>query len=407
MNIVLVFCEETRDGGFPAIISGICQFARTRKWHIENISPENHARSIKELLDFWKPVGCIVVHGVFGYLPRKAFGKVPVVFLNREPIPTDAGASVVEMDHVALVNAGVAELSRSNPRCIGFIPYLVPSRNWCKSRERAFAKCHQSHQMPQAVFVPRSKKFRIPRITFIRELRKWLRKLPKPCAILAANDEMASIVAVACSMEGLHIPKDVSLLGIDDNITICRNSNPELSSVRPNFMLGANIAAQLLDRAIRYPRRKGKHVIYPPSGVIRRESTRFLMRHDSEVADAVSFIKTMACTSITTEDIHRKFSCAKRTADERFRAATGQSMLEMIHDVRLARMKELLSDPAQELYAIANLCGYSSQNAACKFFRLKTGSTMTAWRNECIKRTAGGQSAGSGRVSTTSDRVIK
>ena len=43
-------------------------------------------------------------------------------------------------------------------------------------------------------------------------------------------------------------------------------------------------------------------------------------------------------------------------------------------------MQELLSNPAQELSAIANLCGYFSQNAACKFFRIKTGMTMSAWR---------------------------
>ena len=74
------------------------------------------------------------------------------------------------------------------------------------------------------------------------------------------------------------------------------------------------------------------------------------------------------------------FSCSRRAADERFRAATRQSILEAIHAVRLARMKELLANPAQTLAAIANLCGYSSQNAACKFFRLKTGMTMTGWR---------------------------
>ena len=45
-------------------------------------------------------------------------------------------------------------------------------------------------------------------------------------------------------------------------------------------------------------------------------------------------------------------------------------------------MKELLSNPAQELDSIANLCGYSSRNAACKFFRLKTGTTMTDWRRK-------------------------
>jgi len=382
MDIVLTFCEDSGRRSFPMIMDGICRFARTRKWHIENITSTDRQMRIDSLLDFWKPIGCLVETGPMAVLPRKAFGHTPVVFFNRHPLKTDNGASVVEMDHQACVNAAVSELLRGKPTHIGFVPYLNPSRPWCRLREKAFLACLKSARTGQSVFQPKARAQRIPRIDFIRQLRPWLRKLPKPCGILAANDETASVVAVACSMEGFDIPSDIAIIGIDDDPVICCNSDPEISSVRPNFTQGAFIAANLLNQAICHPDWPGKHVVYPPEGISRRDSTRFFIRKDPDVIAAFSLIKSKACSGLTADDVRKTFTCSRRSADERFRAATRKSILEAIHETRLQHMKELLSDPKQELSSIANLCGYSTQNAACKFFRLQTGQTMSVWRQQ-------------------------
>ena len=34
----------------------------------------------------------------------------------------------------------------------------------------------------------------------------------------------------------------------------------------------------------------------------------------------------------------------------------------------------------QQIKAIADFCGFKSQNSLCKFFLKKTGMTMSAWR---------------------------
>lgn len=379
METVLTFCDEDGRRSFPLIMDGICRFARTRKWHVENLAAKDLTMRLDRLLDFWRPIGCIVERSSVSSLPLSAFGQIPVVYFNREPRESDDSASVVEMDHLACVQTALEELLAGQPVCLGFVPFRIPARSWNVARERVFTSLLQERGHPFEIFRPRLAR-EIQRVPFIRQLRPWLRGLPKPCGILAANDEMASMVAVACSMEGMPIPDDVSIIGIDDDPTICLNMDPALSSVRPNFTQGAYLAARLLDRAIRHPGWTRKHVTYPPEGVTRRDSTRFLARKDGEVSAAIDLIKARACTSLSADDVRRTFSCAPRTADDRFRTATRQSILEMIHVVRLTRMKELLANPLQQLDAIANLCGYASQNAACRFFRLKTGMTMTQWR---------------------------
>lgn len=380
MDIVLTFCEEGGRRSFPMILDGICRFARTCRWHVENVSSKEAPLGIARLLAFWKPVGCIVEPGPASNLSPDAFGGTPLVFLNHESDESTERVSVVGMDHAACVNLAIDELLAGKPVHLGYVPFLIPSRPWNIARQNAFVKSLTERNTPFSVFRPRSSARRIQRVNLLRQLRSWLKALPKPCGILAANDETASVVAVACSMEGLAVPQEVSVIGIDDDPVLCMNSDPQLSSVRPNFANGAYMAAKLLDRAIRHPKWKGKHVVYPPEGVTRRDSTRFFLRKDSEVAAALRFIQAKACTGLTADQVHETFSCSRRTSDERFRAATGKSVLEAIHEARLARMQELLSNPAQELSAIANLCGYSSQNAACKFFRIKTGMTMSAWR---------------------------
>ena len=112
------------------IIDGICRFASTKRWHVENITSRDKTMEIGRLLDFWKPIGCIAEISPVSTLPIKAFRGVPVVFLNRSPLETDGKASVVEMDHAACVKLAVEELLRGKPAMLGYTPYLIPSRTW-------------------------------------------------------------------------------------------------------------------------------------------------------------------------------------------------------------------------------------------------------------------------------------
>ncbi len=79
-----------------------------------------------------------------------------------------------------------------------------------------------------------------------KELGDWLAHLPKPVGIFAANDFMAAQVAAAASRVGLDIPGDIALVGVDNDELLCENTNPTLSSVRPDFRAAGEKAAELL-----------------------------------------------------------------------------------------------------------------------------------------------------------------
>ena len=70
----------------------------------------------------------------------------------------------------------------------------------------------------------------------------------------------------------------------------------------------------------------------------------------------------------------------RRNAELRFRKATGHSVLDEIHDVQLARAKELLSRHDMPLKLISDFCGFEHPNSLRKFFKAKEGRTMSDFR---------------------------
>ncbi len=87
-------------------------------------------------------------------------------------------------------------------------------------------------------------------------MRKWLARLPKNCAVFAANDEVALEVVQACRSVGRRIPGDLTLLGVDDIDAYCLAGEPRISSVRIDFELAGFKACELrtgLWRRLRAP----------------------------------------------------------------------------------------------------------------------------------------------------------
>jgi transcriptional regulator GlxA family with amidase domain len=83
-------------------------------------------------------------------------------------------------------------------------------------------------------------------------------------------------------------------------------------------------------------------------------------------------------------DVLRNFSGSRRTLENRFRKATGHSVLEEVHAVRLAQAERLLANPQIKIEAIPSLAGYSSANFLARIFKRIHGVSMREFRNREI-----------------------
>ena len=215
---------------------------------------------------------------------------------------------------------------------------------------------------------------------YFTALKDWLRALPRPCGILAANDEMGEHVIAAANELGLVIPDDIAVVGIDDDEVLCESTKPPLASVSPDFEESGRLAVRLLSRRIHRPLMKPVVLKFGTTPFTMRGSMRILMRKDYSVSKAVEYIRLHATEGIGVDDVVAVMNTGRRTAEERFRRFAGKSIMDEIEDVRLDAAKRLLSDPQVRLDELHERCGYAGDCVFRRFFKRRTGFAPGEWR---------------------------
>ena len=222
-----------------------------------------------------------------------------------------------------------------------------------------------------------------------KHLARWLHELPKPVAILAAHDARARQILETCHGNGLNVPGEVALLGVDNDEMICENTTPTLSSVQPDFEAGGYEAARLLEELMRGKARGVCNICYGVKQVVLRESSRFAHAVDRRYLRGLEFIRLNAGTAITVTDVARHMGVSRRLSEMLFRRHVGHSILDEIQDVRLSRLKTFLCETTLPIGTITWQCGYQSENHVKRVFKQKTGLTMSQYRKRRSPSTSG------------------
>ena len=365
--IRILYFQATGKVSAQQKLEGAYAYAHAHGWDIQVIDPGATSRKAAELVRFWSPAGVLVECGSEqNNFEPTIFGPTPVVFLDRNPKALATRAFCVVHDSVATSRLAARELLSLKLSAYAYVPWPEP-RFWSEEREQGFAAAIRLNDRGYSRFSSRARSTDLRALQ--RELGDWLKDLPRPVGIFAANDFMAAQVAAAASRVGLAIPDDLALVGVDNDELLCENTIPTLSSVRPDFRAAGLKAAELLARQMENPKLNPITVTFGPLQLVRRASSNRTKRIDREVLAALDLIRREACNGLRAKAVAACFSCSRRMAEIRFRAMTGKSPLEAIQEVRLARAMELLADPSHERKVVANLCGYSSTNALSNFLR--------------------------------------
>ena len=385
MDTILVF--STSIGRAHAdMLAGVREFAKDADWNVQSFVYDGEPFPVRKLLDFWMPSGCIVEgcgNGVSaGIIDHKAFRHTPVVYMGSEPTMTPKDAACVVHDAESVANAAARELISIGMESFAFIG--AKGKGWSDRRKVAFAEAMKLNGHPVAATDVHPTSAGVYGKDAAR-LRKWLLELPKPCGVMAADDEIAATAVSICRLSGIDIPNDIAVIGVDDNESLCENTVPTLSSVRPDFQQGGRFAARLLARMMRGGRSAHRETVFSVSGITRRGSTRVFKRRDAEVSAALERIWAPDGVSLSPKYVLAGFSCSRRNAEIRFRQATGKSVLEEIVAARMARAKTLLAGTTLSISEIAAQCGYRYPANFRSAFITATGLNPLAWRKNNVK----------------------
>lgn len=378
MDTILYFQSPSKTSA-PDKIAGVQRYAATVGWHVQVVDGLPSSSVLARLVEFWHPLGAIVeCGGGYDEIPMDLFKGIPTVYLDRNPKTMPKNASCVSHDSISTGRLAAKELLVAGHPYFAFVPYPQP-RFWSSDRERGFKEALALNGKTCETFAGGAGRT-LQSVAWQQRLRRWLEKLPKPCGIFAANDSVAAEVITAATQNGLEIPREIAVCGVDNFGPICEHTVPTLTSVQPDFLFAGELAARTLGEVAAGKHRNAIRLTFGPAGVVRRASSRTGSRYDAEVTAAVELIRRKACEHLTAKDVAATFKCSRRMAEVRFRRVTGRSILDEIQTVRLTRAKELLANPAQGITSLPDFCGFQTVNALCKFFRQKTGMSPSEWR---------------------------
>lgn len=336
---------------------------------------------IGELGD-WRPDGVILTTEDAAEIRRiERIGCRAAVFVNVEPpARTSLRCASVFCDGAAVAEAAAALFVRKRMRHFAYVGTRAGD-SWSAERDAALRRCAAERRATFDAFSPpRGAGARAARE--MAALSRWIAALPKPCGLLAANDLRAMDALDACVAASASVPRQVLVLGVDDEEFVCRQTRPTLSSVVPDFDRGGYLAAEALVEllsgdATRAARRRAFGV----RGVVERLSTSDPNEAGRIAARAEEFIREHATApDVSVSAVARAAGASVRLLQKNFKAVTGSTVLEAIQNERLRRVCVLLEETQTPIGHMAEFCGFESDAYLKKLFRARMGCTMRDWR---------------------------
>lgn len=283
-------------------------------------------------------------------------------------------------DNGAVARLGASHLLDRGLRHFAFCSYPRTRINgWAEERARAFIQATEQAGCPCKIY--HGTRVAERDWSLLRQsLGQWLAALPKPVGIMAATDKRARQVLEACRLEGLRVPEEVAVVGVDNDEMLCQLCTPSLTSVEQGSRQIGYEAARLLDNLMqgRHPRRLRYTV--PPCGVITRQSTESLAIDDPDLVRAATLIRQRAAEGLRVREVLEAVAVSRSTLEARFKQVFHRSIFAEIRHTQLERAKRILSETNLPLKQVAARAGFRSIQHMTTLFSKHVGQTPNRYR---------------------------
>jgi len=214
-----------------------------------------------------------------------------------------------------------------------------------------------------------------------RRIRAWLAVLPRPVGLGLPEDLLARRVLPLCHELGLEVPRDVAVIGTNNDDLLCESVDPPLTSIALNADRIGVEAAELLIRVLHGERPAERVVRVPPAGVVERSSTA-ATSSDPAVAAALHWMRARVAAQPGSHQIAAAVGVSRSTLERRFREQLGQSPASYMKRLRFRRACEMLTGTSQSLKQVAEACGFANSQHMANTFRKQTGQSPSDWRRQ-------------------------
>lgn len=375
---VAVFADITQ-AFFRELVAGVAQYAReVGDWEL-------HLGA--ELMDSQPSIRDWQGQGVVACLNDERVARavealaVPTVAVGSIGLWTpDCGVTHVDTDHAGLAAVAFEHLRERGLRSFGYYGARSSSATrWSDIRGDSFAAVaaaagHCCDRLESNDGPTRD------------VLERWLAVLPKPVGILACDDAHARRILDCCRANGLRVPHEVAVVGIDNDELECELAVPPLTSIAQAARRIGHEAARLLDHRIcpeRFGGRAGvipPRTLIPPEALFPRASTDTFAVADPVIARVIETVRERACRGLTIADLVDVAGLPRWKLEQQFKRAVGHSIHDDIVRVRLSEARRLISSTDLTLKAVAARSGFHSVTYMTTLFHRRFGTTPARFR---------------------------
>ncbi|MFA6871246.1 MAG: DNA-binding transcriptional regulator [Bacteroidaceae bacterium] len=187
-----------------------------------------------------------------------------------------------------------------------------------------------------------------------QKLNQWLSALPLPVAIFVCGDNQGNKVSEACRIANLKLPEEVSVLGVDDDDTICTLADPQLSSIHMNVANAGYETAKRIKEQLEQSTPILQDIYVTHTHIVTRRSTDIFATEDKEIAKAIKYIHDNMHRLIGVDDVLQQVPLSRRLLEIRFKRITRKSIYHYIFTLKMQCFTQLLlttDRPINELAA--------------------------------------------------------
>ncbi|MCA9062827.1 MAG: XylR family transcriptional regulator [Planctomycetaceae bacterium] len=370
---------ETSNAYSRGLLDGVISFVRRQNNWSVFLPEQERGASPPDWLRRWRG------DGIIARIETEEIADV-VRRIRLPVVDVSAGRFLTDIPWVETDDAAISRLAASHllERGLKNLAYCGdPGFNWSRWRETQFRECVENagaqyfaHQS-----IPRhSREYSWNQDR--RRLTRWVRSLPRPVGIMACYDIKAQQLLAICRDEGVRVPDEIAVIGVDNDRRLCELCDPPLSSVVPNTWRTGLLAAEMLDQMMDGVHVGSEGVLVPPMGIETRRSTDVLAADDPEIVAAIQFTRDNALSGATVKDLLQVVPLSRRVLEDRFTKLVGRTPHAELTRLRIERACILLATTDLSMSAVAESTGFRHAEYFSVAFKRATGLPPAEYRRQ-------------------------
>lgn len=360
-----------------SLVRGIVKYSRNHGSWLFHLHVNPDEMTIEQIRKRFYPDGVIIRDRMENLKLMEL--RVPTVVMVADLKPKQGVSHIITDDAAIGKMAGQHLIERG----LEHFAYFGDDKPWSRKRLASFKEVlGKSGFKAHVCMPPKSQLEQSLTENDLGLIADWLRSLPKPVGLMAAHDECGRKILNVCKTLEMDVPKQVAVIGVDNDELICDLADPPLSSIATDAERAGYEAAETLAGQMAHETKEQKDTIIRPLYVVARQSTDILNVQDEAVARAIHYIRTHARQIIQVRDVVEAAGVSRADLYKRFQNVLGHSISNEIRYVRANEIARMLVETNMSISKIALSLGYHNTAHVARFFRHEKGLTPLEYRRQ-------------------------